>query len=116
MVDVRERIKYNIYRTRVMCYTIAAGKNLTKTELNKEKLEFEATKGISWKPTPQDECTLEKALDNLKQRINFGVIPLDKSVNNLHIEVIYKKSKNAVIAEALKLFFDIEIDPPCAMK
>ncbi|VDM55419.1 unnamed protein product [Angiostrongylus costaricensis] len=95
---------------------IAAGKNSTETKQHKGESKFKGAKGISWEPSSQDPQALQKALHNLNERISFGIVPLDKSVNDLHIEVTYKKSTDAAMEEAVKLFFDIEVDSPYPKK
>ncbi|KJH43072.1 hypothetical protein DICVIV_10940 [Dictyocaulus viviparus] len=94
---------------------IAAGKNI-ETKAYKGKAEFNGMKGISWEPTPQEEFAIQKAMENLSERISFGNVMLDKTENNLHVEILYKKTENTTTGEAIKLFFDIEVDYPTSSK
>ncbi|KAJ1361593.1 hypothetical protein KIN20_020883 [Parelaphostrongylus tenuis] len=70
---------------------VSAVKTFTETRLNEDESEYERKRVhlvvvIASEPTPLDEGALENAVDSLKEPINFGVVPLDKSVNNLNIE------------------------------
>ncbi|KAK5969684.1 hypothetical protein GCK32_022235, partial [Trichostrongylus colubriformis] len=66
---------------------------------------------IAWHPTPAEQRALQDMVTKLNT-VDFGTIPLNSTVNDLHIEILYEGPKEASKEDAVKLFFDFEFDQP----
>ncbi|ETN80579.1 hypothetical protein NECAME_02326 [Necator americanus] len=91
---------------------IAAGKNVTSTRTTQDKTEVkEEPAGIRIIATPEDRQYIRKIMEKT-EAVYFGAVPLEKSNNDLHIEITYQGPKEAAKDDPVKLYFDFEIDPP----
>ncbi|KAL6737124.1 hypothetical protein Aduo_010795 [Ancylostoma duodenale] len=92
-------------------YRMTAGKNVDATEVRDKSHVTEEPAGVSLTPTAEDKRLLQNVMSNMVA-VNFGTIPLEKSHNDLHIEITYQGPKEAAKKEAVQLFFNVEVDEP----
>ncbi|RCN31264.1 hypothetical protein ANCCAN_22961 [Ancylostoma caninum] len=92
-------------------YRMTAGKNVDATEVRDKSHVTEEPAGVSLTPTAEDKRLLQNMMSK-KVSVNFGTIPLEKSHNDLHIEITYQGPKEAAKKEAVQLFFNVEVDEP----
>ncbi|CAJ0604001.1 unnamed protein product, partial [Cylicocyclus nassatus] len=92
-------------------HRLTAGKNVLDTENNQENiLASEQQAGVRAEMTAEDRQALSNIVGTSK--IHFGTIPLEKTCNDLRIEIIYQGSREAARDDPVKLYFDVEVDAP----
>ncbi|EYC11475.1 hypothetical protein Y032_0050g1932 [Ancylostoma ceylanicum] len=92
-------------------YRMTAGKNVDATSVQDKSHVTEEPAGVALTPTAEDRRLLQNVMSNMVS-VNFGSVPLEKSNNDLHIEITYQGPKEAAKKEAVQLYFNVEVDEP----
>ncbi|VDM71429.1 unnamed protein product [Strongylus vulgaris] len=91
---------------------MTAGKNVLDSENNQDKAGVtEEQRGVSTIMTLEDRQALRKMMAT-SAKIKFGSVALKKSRNDLLIEIIYEGPREATKEDPVRLYFDVEVDPP----
>ncbi|WKY08585.1 hypothetical protein Q1695_007818 [Nippostrongylus brasiliensis] len=92
---------------------LTAGKNISTADEDMDTAQItEPEEGVEWKATPHEREAFERMAASF-DRVHFGSVPLNCDTTDVHVEIHYAGRREAAKDNAVKLFFDFEIDQPC---